>query len=65
MSAWICAAVSARLYTRTSSTRPWNHSGQTALPPILSAPVEPAMAPVRATVEDCVPFTNSRSAVPS
>ncbi len=48
MSAWISAGERARLYARTSSIRPLNHSGHTELPPILSGSFEVVIGPVTA-----------------
>ena len=45
MSVVISAALSARLYTRNSSIRPWKYSFHTPLPPMRSAPVEVAIGP--------------------
>ncbi len=42
---------------RTSSIRPANHSGQTELPPILSAPVEVAIRPGATRLLTTFPFT--------
>ena len=57
MSAAICAAVSARSYTRTSSIRPANHSPHTLLPPNRSGAADVATFPVCARVATWTPFT--------
>ena len=56
MSDWISDCVSARLYARTSSIWPANHSAQTLLPPIRSTPVE-EIVPATTAVPDGAPLT--------
>jgi hypothetical protein len=58
MSASISAAGSARLYTRTSSIRPSKRSPQTGLAPIVSVPVDVAIAPLRGTLATWAPLMN-------
>lgn len=64
-SACTSAAASARLYTRTSSISPLNHSDQIEFPPIRNAPVPTMAEPVTALLETCTPLTYMRSVVPS
>src|SRR4051794_23068713 len=65
MSVWISGAVSARLYTRTSSIEPANHSPHTELPPMRSEFADVTIAPVDAWVAVCTPLTNVRIVAPS
>ena len=56
MSACSSVCVSARSYTRISSSRPANHSGQTPLPPKRRAPVLLTSVPVSVRVATWLPF---------
>ena len=57
MSPWISAGVSARLYSRTSSISPLNHSPQIALPPILNALLDVTSEPDPSSVAVWTPLT--------
>ena len=57
MSDWISSTPRARLYTRTSSIRPLNHSPQMALPPIFNGDEEVRIVPATADDETWVPLT--------
>jgi hypothetical protein len=65
MSVWISATLSERLYTRTSSIRPENHSAQIALPPIRSGPPDVVINPGASVLATWKPFTYRRSVVAS
>ena len=65
MSVAISVWASARLYTRTSSIRPWKYSPYGRLPPIDSGLELLWTAPVAARDDASVPLTYSRSALPS
>lgn len=65
MSVWISVADSARLYKRTSSIVPLNHSfAYTALPPIRKAPGEVATTEFLLRLPTCVPLTYTRIVEP-
>ena len=57
MSIWISSWGSARLYTRTSSMRPENHSLQTELPPIRRFPSETSIESDSGTLATASPLT--------
>jgi hypothetical protein len=65
MSVWISPALSARLYTRTSSIKPANHSGHTPFPPTRNTPVEGAKLPDTTVDDTNTPFTYNRKLAPS
>jgi hypothetical protein len=65
MSAWIAVAVSARLYTRTSSIRPLKYCPNGALPPMRSGADEVSIDPVSARDTACTPLTYTRKVAPS
>ena len=62
---WTWAAVRARLYTRTSSIWPANHSLHTAFPPMRNGEPLMPMLPAARALATWVPFTYSRRVVPS
>src|ERR1051326_1443417 len=57
MSLWICACVSGRLYTRTSSMVPAKYCPKRLSPPICSGFADVSMLPVCARMEAGTPFT--------
>ena len=65
MSVWSSVALNALRYTRTSSIRPLKYSPYRLFPPIHNGLDDTAIAPVRAALARCTPFTNNRTCDPS
>ena len=65
MSVCSSVALNALRYTRTSSIRPLKYSPYRLFPPIHNGLDDTAIAPVRAALARCTPFTNNRTCDPS